>query len=565
VVTRRKRPVSGGSYGPGTGPGTATATGTSPGTSTGTATATDPKARSGTGAVAARRAVAARVAAAGAALCVLAALPGQAAAVPSDGVPSGDAENVPAYKIDENAEKIKGTAGSGDGPRIEPGTYTDTIGRGEKRYYRVDLDAKSSAFISAVAAPKPGARVEGVGEGLKIELTDVDGSACNGSTQPQFAAEGEAYPIADYATRIMGVNDECQKAGPYLFSVERESPATSDPARWPLEIRYMSEPGLKGGPGKAPSAPGDDSATGEETPAPVTAGETRKAHGGNGFSDAGAVSEGVWKDRIRPGETRFYRVPVDWGQRLNSAVELGSAASPGEYPPTIYDGLGVTAYNPARGQFDGASFVSYSPDKSAQAGVYTPPVHFGSRFSFSGNDPCVAGWHYLAVRVSPQLAKYFKSTAPLTLRIDVIGKAGKGPEYAGNAEAAGFGVGADDLEQAEKGQSAADAERSGALRTVAYAGIGAGVLLILMLAMWTLTARRRAAVGAVPGAGGPVAGGLPGPGSGPGGGQTGEASGTVPLWPQQQQRGSAQGQPMQPGQPGHAQGRHDPPRGPTAT
>lgn len=464
------------------------------------------------------------------ALCLAAALPGQASAAPSDGA-AGD---VPAYQQADEAKKIKGTASSGDAPKIAPATYTDSIGRGEKRYYRVELDAKSSAFISAVAAPEPGSRVKDIGEGLKIGLENVDGSACNGATQPQFSAEGSAYPIASYATRIIGANDECQKAGPYLFSVEREGPATSDPARWPLEIRFMAEPGLKGGLDALPGAPNDNAATPEETPEPVTGGEKKRAHGGSGFNDAGAVSKGQWKDRIRPGETRFYRVPVDWGQRLNAAVELGSAGSPGEYPPTIYDGLGVTAYNPARGQFDADQFVTYTPDKSAQAAVHTQPVDYGRRFAYSNNTPCVAGWHYLAVTVSPKLSGYFKSTAPLTLRVDVTGKAEAGPRYAGDAAAAGFGVSEDDKAQAEKGQSAADAERSGTLKLVAYAGIGAGVVLILVLAVWTLTARRRTAAGpgAVPPPGPGMSGGFPGQGG---------QSGTVPLRPQQQGQGYSQG------------------------
>ena len=469
------------------------------------------------------------VAAAAAALCLLAVSPGQAWAASADG-PDGPA----AYETAEGAKPIKGTAGSGDGPEIYPGTYTDSIGRGEKKYYHVDLDAESSAFISAVAAPEPGSRVKGVGEGLKIRLETVDGSECDGGTEPQFSAEGAAYPVADYATRLIGVEDECQKAGAYLFSVEREGPETSDPGRWPLELRYMSEPGLKGGPRLLPSSPDSDEEPGDdETPAPVTSGEKRQAHGGTGFNDAGALAKGVWRDRIKPGETRFYRVPVDWGQRLNASVELGSANSPGEYPPTIYDGFGITAYNPARGRFEDDPFVSYTPDESAQAAVYTPTVDYTSRFDYSTKTPCLAGWHYLAVTVSPQLGKFFTSTAPLTLRVDVTGTAKAGPKYAGDAHAAGFGVSDEDKEQAEKGQNAAEGERSGSLRIVAYVGIGAGVVLILGLAVWTLTARRRAE--ALPGApgtpgalGGPAGPAGPGGQAGPDGG-----SGTVPLWPRQ--------------------------------
>ncbi|HWM37859.1 MAG TPA: hypothetical protein VNS49_12175 [Streptomyces sp.] len=466
-----------------------------------------------------------------AALCVVAALPGQAVGAPADG--PGD---VPTYGMAEDAKTIKGAASSGDGPEIKTGIYRDSIGRGEKKYYSVSLDAKSSAFLSAVAAPEPGAKVQSIGDGLNIALETVDGSACSGGTQPKFSSDGVAYPMGDYATRIVGAEDECQKAGPYLFSVEREGAATSDPGRWPLEIRYMSEPGVKG---SLPSAPVDNGAD-DEPPAPVSGSAKKRAQGGRGFNDAGAVSGGVWKDRIRPGETRFYRVPVDWGQRLNAAVELGSAQSPGEYPPTIYDGLGVTTYNPARGRFEEDHFVEYSPDQSAQAVAYTPVVDFGNRFADAGDDASTAGWYYLAVTVSPKAAEYFKTTAPLTLRIDVKGKAKPGPEYSGDAAAAGFGVSAEDQEQAEAGETAAEAKRGDTLELVAYTGIGAGVVLILALGLWTLTARRRAAAAAL--VQGPSAGPLQGTGPQPAGGQG--QSGTVPLWPQQQgqDQGQSQGQ-----------------------
>ncbi|MFC4495603.1 hypothetical protein ACFPA8_15845 [Streptomyces ovatisporus] len=473
----------------------------------------------------ARRRPAVRAAAAAAAMCAMAALPGQAWAAPSDG-PGG----VPGYKAAEDAKEIKGAVSSGDGPEIRPGVYSDTIGRGEKKYYSVSLDARTSAFLSAVAAPKPGAQVQTAGEGLKLSLETVDGSSCDGSNEPDFSGDGSAYPIADYATRTVGADDECQKAGPYLFSVERTGGETSDPTRWPLEIRYMSEPAVKG---SLPSVPTDNGAD-DEPPAPLSGSAKKRAHGGTGFNDAGAVSEGVWKDRIRPGETRFYRVPVDWGQRLNAAVELSSVKSSGDLPPTIYNGLGLTAYNPARGRFDDESFVSYSPDKSAQTLAYTPVVDYGNRFADDGYDAAFAGWHYLAVTVSPKAAQVIETTAPLTLRIDVKGKAKPGPDYDGDAAAAGFGVSDEDREQAESGQTAAEGERSDTLRTVAYAGIGTGTALILALVVWTLAARRRAATA---GTGAPVQGPPAGP-SHSGGGQPAAAqgqSGTAPMWPQPQQ------------------------------
>ncbi|GAB2771012.1 hypothetical protein [Streptomyces daliensis] len=415
------------------------------------------------------------------ALCLVAALPGSALAAGEAG-----GADVPGYGIAEDARQIKGAASSGDGPELKPGTYRDTIGRGEKRYYSVNLDAKSSAFLSAVAAPEPGSKVGTVGEGLEISLETVDGDEC-GSDDPQFRAGGRSYPIAGTASRLMGEDDECQKAGPYLLSVERVGSDTSGRGRWPLELRYMSEPGLKG---SVPTAPGDNGAD-DEPPTPVTGSAKKQANGGTGFNDAGALSTGVWKDAIEPGETRFYRVPVDWGQRLNTSVELSSSSEGGEFPPTVFNALGLTAYNPARGQLEDDDFTDYHAE-SASVGAYTPVVDFGNRFANSGAEAPFAGWYYLEVTASPELAKYFKKSAPLTLRVDVRGKAKEAPAYDGDAVAAGFGVSEDDREQAEEGLSAAEAERSGTLRTVAVTGIGVGAGLILVLVAWTLIARRRA-------------------------------------------------------------------------
>jgi hypothetical protein len=479
-----------------------------------------------------RRRKATSVAALLAALCAVALMPGQA--LGSNG-PGGAAE----YRTAEDAKKIRGAASSGDGPQLKPGFYLDSIGQGDKKYYSVNLDAKSSAFISVVAVPEPGSKVPSTSEGLKLDLKTAGGYSCRtiGGNPAFNSAQGTAYPIADYVTRVIGMQDECQQKGPYLLSVERITSETSDPSRWPLEIRYMSEPGLKG---SQPAAPGDNGAD-DETPPPVTGGTKKTADGGTGFNDAGAVASGVWKDRIKPGETRFYRVPVDWGQRLSAAAELGTAKAPGDYPPTIYNGMGVTAYNPARGAFDSPNFVEYGADEPAQARAFTPVVDYGNRFATSGYDAPLAGWYYLAVTVSPELEKYFKNeSAPLTLRIDVKGDAEPGPEYAGDPAKAGFGVSEEDKEQAANGQTAEEAQRSDTLQLVAYAGIGAGVVLILGLSVWWLMARRQAVAG---GAGAPALGG-PAQGQGLGPAGSGPApSSTVPLWPQQQDgRNANQGQ-----------------------
>ncbi|MFG2826634.1 hypothetical protein ACGFWI_04025 [Streptomyces sp. NPDC048434] len=427
-----------------------------------------------------------------AALAVVTILPGVV------GVAS--AETVPGYRTADGATATKGTSSAADAPQLKPGLHTDSIKRGEQKYYAVTLDDRTSAYFSAVAAPKPGTKVEDYGDKLTINVQDSDGTTCDTGASPSFNSGGMAHPIADYATRRIGADrTECQKAGPYYLVITREGSETSGPDTWPLELDYLDEPPLKG---STPAQPGQGSWS-SATPAPRTDTTKRSAKGGTGFNDAGAVDSGVWKDRITPGETRFYRVPVDWGQRLNLTAELPNAPSGSSGFLARMLGLGV--YNPARGAVDDVHFVSYT-GKPAAAKDFTAPVEYGNRFNSTDSVSAMrfAGWYYLEVSLHPDAARYFPKGAELTLRVDVRGAAKAGPGYAGPTGA--FSVTPEDRETAQKGQTAQEAEKSGTLMTVAYAGIGTGVVLLAGLGAWTLAARRSSALASAA----PVAAGGPG-------------------------------------------------------
>lgn len=457
------------------------------------------------------------------------------------------ATDLPAYEMAKGAKPISGAASRTKGPRLAPGTYKDTIGHGEKKFYSVPLDAKSSAFVSAVAAPEPGSEVAAYRDGIKVALEDSSGLGCD-SAQSSFEGGGVAYPLSDYATRrIDPRRASCRQAGSYLFSVERSGKALADADRWPVEIKFMVEPGLKG---SVPTEQGQGQGQGQRQgsrdaagTAPPTGVATKEARGGTGFNDAGAVADGVWRDRIRPGETRFYRVPVDWGQRLDISAEVPDTGK--EEPNSLEkeprstrllrNAFGLSVYNPARGPVSGMRFAhflfngfeglnrvngatgvnglndpngrnsrnsrnsSYEPYEGEPTVVqqHTAPVEYGNRFIPSESIGAMrfAGWYYLEVTAHQDMARFFKGSVPLTLRVDVAGSAQRGPEYDGDAVAAGFGITDEDRAAAGKGLSADEAGSGGALRAVAYGGIGVGVLLLAGLGGWTVAARRRAAGG----------------------------------------------------------------------
>ncbi|MFE5736782.1 hypothetical protein [Streptomyces celluloflavus] len=444
-----------------------------------------------------------------AALAVVTALPGTA------GVAS--AGEVPAYRTADGATATTGTPSAADAPRLTPGMHTDSIGRGERKYYAVTLDDRTSAYFSAVAAPRPGTKVQDYGDQLAISVQDSGGGTCGPVAHPSFHSGGAAYPIADYAVRRIGADrTDCQKAGPYYLVISRKGTAASGPGSWPVEIGYLAEPALKGG---TPDRPVDGTWS-SAAPAPPSDTDKRDARGGTGFNDAGSVAKGVWQDRIRPGEARFYRVPVDWGQQLNVSAELpnstladstAGAAATGvtKYVPNA---LGLSLFNPARGAVRDNNFVSYS-GRPAAAREFTAPVAYGNRLHPTGAVSAMrfAGWYYLEVTLNPGMAQYFPEGADLTLRVDVLGTAQAGPGY--SRPTGEFSVTPTDRDMADKGQPAQGAAKSGTLMAVASAGIGTGVTLLLGLVVWTVVARRKGVQGAGVASVGPVVPGvvLPGP------------------------------------------------------
>ncbi|MFD3531465.1 hypothetical protein [Streptomyces sp. NPDC058664] len=416
---------------------------------------------------------------------VEAAAAGRVGAVAPAVAPAADGEALPPYTFDGAAQRVQGAVSSSDGARLTAGqTYRDTLKKDGKVYYRVDLDDKRNAYVSVVAVPKTGGKVD-YGDGFRVSLQDTSGTEC-GYQQVNFTSAEYTRPLAAYARRVIDADSStCQAAGAYYVLVERESKATSSPDDWELEIRHVSEPALKkAGPTVLPEV------WASGTPAPPTGGPTPR-QGGSGIHDATSLTQGEWRSDIRPGQTLFYRVPVDWGQQLFASAELGSSAGGDEY---IGSALILSLENPALGHVV-ENTGSYDGKSSTLALDALRPVAHENRTSYQDATSGMrfAGWYYLSATLSPAVAEeYGDEPVPLTLRVSLRGDAKPGPGYDGDPGP--FTVTADDKEAAANGASGARAaERDGSMGVVAVAGIGSGTVLLLGLGAWTLVARRRAA------------------------------------------------------------------------
>ncbi|WP_394432330.1 hypothetical protein [Streptomyces sp. SGAir0957] len=444
------------------------------------------------------------------------------------------------YVYAEDATTVPSVPNSTDAPRLSAGgTYRSSLGAGMSgaAYYRVELDRAANAYVSVVAVPPLGAGVKAsYADGIAVTLQDRDGNRCD-SERSTFRSGGYPRPVAATAERLVRPGAlRCQAAGTYYVVVERKADAESTQESWGLELKVDTEPGLVSpaptqGPQSWPSA----------SVQPPTQKGVRRV-GGTGFNDAVALPGGVWKDGVRPGQSHFYRVPVDWGQQLSVDAELGSSAGDGARAAIVTGALDMELYNPARASV-AAKQASYAGDPTSAAFDPLPPVAYENRYLMRGDEAAMrlAGWYYLKVTLNPAMASKFGDKASgLTLRIGVEGERRQPPDYVrdpgefqvtdGDRDAAEKGEGGAVWEDSDprsgedgaavaggqdgrgeptggtgsggsagagasasgaSGSAASSPAGSGGMLVVGVAGIGVGCALVLWMGVWWVVAVRR--------------------------------------------------------------------------
>ncbi|MFI9601741.1 hypothetical protein ACIHCX_18075 [Streptomyces sp. NPDC052043] len=418
--------------------------------------------------------LAGRLVVAAAALCLAAAVPGPSAFAAGEPGP---------YAFTDGARSVAGATSTTDAQRLDPGhTYRSSLPGSGKFSYRLDLDATSTTYVSATAVPAAGTAVAAT-DGLRISVQDAQGTPCS-SQAARFGPSRSAHPIAAWGTReVSSGRTLCQGAGVYYVLVERVGARASSSGTWPLELAVVSEPPLNGT--GATSAP---ESWNSASPEPVT-GQVVERAGGAGFATASTVGQGVWRTRIRPGRTLFYKVPVDWGQQPNATVELGSSSGGSGY---VSGALTLSLYNPVRGRVEEA-YAGYTGRQTSTTLGPVPPVAHANRHGFAEQVKGMrfAGLHYLVVHLASQTADSFgEGPYGLTLRLRVDGTPQPGPDYAGRSEPGRiFEVTAHDRAAATP---AGAADGVAALRALAVGGIGTGTVLLAVLGVWTVRARRGA-------------------------------------------------------------------------
>ncbi|MEV7287894.1 hypothetical protein AB0O01_25545 [Streptomyces sp. NPDC093252] len=405
------------------------------------------------------------------------------------------------YGFAEDARTVEPTGSTTGAERLEAGVpYRSTLPSEGKIYFRLELDAESTTYVAATAVPPDDAEVASA-DGIRVTVEDTDGGSCSYDTETIGAIRGP-HPIVAWGVREAGPGSHrCKGAGTYYVVVERVATASSAPDAWDLELAAVTEPELS-----EPGATRAPESWNSATPKAVTGDPVRRP-GGPGFASAARLGEGVWEDRIVPGQTLFYEVPLDWGTQLSATAELSGSAEQGSYTSGALD---LTLHNPVRAPVEDAG-AGYSGRQASAALQPLPPVGYDNRHATAGrvNGMRFAGSYYLVVHLSEQVAERL-SAGPfgLTLRVGVDGAARPGPAYQGEpvpadvftAEDASDGsdddAGGDDLAGPVAGGvsgGSGNSGDSGTMAALAAGGIGAGTVLLAWLAVWSLLGHRRGA------------------------------------------------------------------------
>ncbi|MFI8961117.1 hypothetical protein ACIGO8_03295 [Streptomyces sp. NPDC053493] len=368
-----------------------------------------------------------------------------------------------------------------------PGTYTDSIAEGETRTYRVRLDGSSNVFLSAVLAPAagadPGLAVDVV-DGVSLSLRTASGLACGPHTDVRFYGDTDR-PVADYVSRRVEPGRLCQEPGEYLFVVEGVGRERGEARRRTLELGYVVEqaPRHGSGPGDAAAAPLAVAPTDWPTAPPagvLGADMGRPVRGGTGFNDAAPLDGhgdggGTWRDELRPGESRFYRIQVDWGQQLFVRARFGNAAPPPQ-GSALPDGLRLALYNPARGAVDERKEL-YTGGPAALL-LATAPAAYANRTQ--GGTEAVAAMRF-AGTYYVQLTLDRRAPGPVPLALDVAVLAPSG------------GPSPSPRPTPPPSPSPSPSGPDPALRIVGIAGVTTGTVLVAGLGAWpvVMSGRRR--------------------------------------------------------------------------
>jgi Ca-activated chloride channel family protein len=333
---------------------------------------------------------------------------------------------------------VEGTEDAGSAPQIGPGQYKDRYDASTiERYYRITRTPGSTvtASIGSIVRPYPRQNAEQ----WTMTMTTPDGVAC-ATTQ---ATTGSWKAVTPFGASISSAQVDgatrkpraaCETAPELTLSLKRQSLLGNDDDV-AVEVVVAEEPEITNMASLPEPVTGYDGKTGR-----VKAGKASAVLGGTSFSNATEVSSGTYTDSMATGETVFYRVRLQPGQRVRATATTPAPKSSWHLAPAEAITTRVMLYSPSRTLLTSQE-DNQQGDGSVTVSAGSPQVRVRNReapVSLSWGAPSVstasqAGDYYVAVQVDPLQNYLTGRVMPTRVAIAVDGAPAGLPEYAAPA------------------------------------------------------------------------------------------------------------------------------------
>ncbi|GAA1187903.1 hypothetical protein [Nesterenkonia xinjiangensis] len=322
-------------------------------------------------------------------------------------------------------EEISGGGNLGDAVELSSGTqYLDEFSAGTL-HYRIPREVDHSTIHIGVTTLGQ----DGEGDSVRVETGTWEGDLCSSDTISSSAAGFRDHlrttHVAAGPPLDGGADGACGSSEEIVLTIELTmDPEDSRSVGQPVEILVHEEPR----PVRLGTLPpsDEDFDGGEWQDIGRNVAGALEVTPSRSFGGAPELEPGSTYDvTIHPGETQIFRVPLDWGQRLQAEAYF---PEPDEALADQLSGMGsvaLMAANPLRAGLDHDSGAP-SMSSSSQHRVSTGPIRWFNRES---SHAMLAGDHFLVVT-----ADQHDSGADISmlyrLTLDTFGEAGDGaPEY----------------------------------------------------------------------------------------------------------------------------------------
>ena len=388
--------------------------------------------------------------------------------------------------------------------------HKDNAGeRAPEQFFKLAIPEGHRAIVSTAIIPErqSSGRARDAtfhASGKNLENANEDCHAAVTSSSGSGSTKGSAYTPPEPGVRIIDPEQGGDNCDPqewivptefFLFSGARDKETSGAVADVEVEINF--EPILKGSEAAKYPEPTDKN-YGDDVPS-LEFNDVTAVQGGPSFTQATEVEPGAYSDALVPGEYRFYKIPVEYGQRPVVNLRTGASAR-GEV-----EQLNFKLYSPLRMDLGGDSVILY--DDNREGDIAGDVVNYRNR-ERDGRDSkrSNAGTYYVAVSLAQGGDEEVMGVEqPFEIAFDVEGEKEDGPDWRptdeDGPEPRDTPPGTEDSDdkdgdEQESDQTSTEAQGDSdgggvSMRTIVIGLIGIGVISLLALIGALLKLRRR--------------------------------------------------------------------------